>query len=314
MPWVESNHSRPSGTLGMMKAWYPVIGNVTLSDITAWSVEKQRSAWVKAGAKTMIVNHKINYLKTALNKAVAWGLLQKNPLTSVKPAKVDNRGVVRYLTYEEDIRLRNALDAREEKYRNERKNYNQWREERGHEPFPEYSENGFVDHLKPLVLLALDTGMRRGELFNLKWTDVAFDRNMLTIQGKTAKSGKTRHVPMTDEAFDILKRWSEKPQNSDYVFPSADGGVMDNIKNSWTRLMKNAEIKNFRFHDCRHTFASRLVMRGVDLNTVRELLGHSSIEMTLRYAHLAPAKLATAIATLNTGKPASDKNGKVNVA
>ena len=290
-----------------MKAWYPVIGNAKLSDITAWPVEKQRAAWLKAGANTVTVNHKINYLKIALNRAVAWGFLQKNPLTSVKPSKVDKLSVVRYLSDEEDTRLRDALYAREEKHRKQRNNNNQWRKERGYELFPEYSSNGFVDHLKPMVLLALNTGMRRGELFNLKWTDVAFERNMLTIQGKTAKSGKTRHIPMTDEASDILKRWSEKPQNSDYVFPGLDGGILDNIKTSWNRLVKDADIKKFRFHDCRHTFASRLVMRGVDLNTVRELLGHGSIEMTLRYAHLAPEKLATAIATLNTGKPTSEK-------
>lgn len=313
-PWIESNHSRPDDTMDKLEAWYPVIGDVKLSEITAWPVEKLRSAWLKSGVNPATVNHKIKYLKTALNRAVAWGCLQKNPLSSVKPSKVDNRSVVRYLTDEEDTRLHEALDAREEKHRQERKNYNQWRKERGYELFPEYSDNGFVDHLKPLVLLALDTGMRRGELFNLKWTDVAFDRNMLTIQGKTAKSGKTRHIPMTDEVFDILKRWSGNGNKSEYVFPSADGGIMNNIKTSWTRLLKKAEINNFRFHDCRHTFASRLVMNGVDLNTVRELLGHGSIEMTLRYAHLAPVKLATAIATLNIGKSVSNKNGKVNVA
>ena len=313
-PWVESNHRRPYDTLSMMKAWYPIIGELPLSDITAWTVEKQRAAWLKAGANTVTVNHKINYLKIALNRAVAWGLLQKNPLISVKLSKVDNRGIVRYLSDDEDLRLREALDTREEKYRKERKSYNQWRKERGYESFPEYSDNGFVDHLKPLVLLALDTGLRRGELFNLKWTHINFPGRILTVVGATAKSRKTRHVPMTDEAFDILTRWSESPKNSDYVFPSTNGGVMDNIKTSWTRLMKDAEIKKFRFHDCRHTFASRLVMRGVDLNTVRELLGHANIEMTLRYAHLSPAKLATAIATLNTGKPASDNNRKVNIA
>jgi integrase len=309
-PWTESNHSRPHDTLGMMKAWYPVIGDMPLSDITAWIVEKQRAAWLKADAKPVTVNHKINYLKIALNKAVSWGLLQKNPLASVKPTKVDNRSIVRYLSDEEDVRLRDALDAREEKHRKQRNSFNQWRTERGYEPFPEYSDNGCVDHLKPLVLLALNTGLRRGELFNLKWADISFDRNILTVQGKTAKSGKTRHVPLADEASEILKLWSEKPQISEYVFPSADGGVLDNIKSSWTRLMKDAEIKNFRFHDCRHTFASRLVMRGVDLNTVRELLGHSSIEMTLRHAHLAPEKLASAIATLNTGTPLSGITGK----
>jgi len=305
--WLESNHSQPKSTLGRLAAWYPIIGHVALSDITAWSVEKQRSIWLKAGANTKTVNHKISYLKTALNRAVAWGVLQKNPLDSVKLSKVDNRSIVRYLTDEEDTRLRDALDAREERHKEQRKDFNQQRKERGYEPFPEYSDDGFVDHLKPMVLLALNTGMRRGELFNLKWTDVAFDRSMLTIQGKTAKSRKTRHVPMTDEAFDTLKLWSEKPQNSDYVFPGDDGGRLKRICYLWFHLMKDAEIQKFRFHDCRHTFASRLVMRGVDLNTVRELLGHANIEMTLRYAHLAPVKLATAIATLNTGKLSADK-------
>jgi hypothetical protein len=86
--WVESNHSRPHDTLSMMKAWYPVIGDLPLSEITAWTVEKQRAAWLKTGANTVTVNHKINYLKIALNRAVAWGLLQKSPLSSVKLSKV----------------------------------------------------------------------------------------------------------------------------------------------------------------------------------------------------------------------------------
>jgi len=310
MPWVESNHCRPHDTLSMMKAWYPIIRNVKLSDITAWTVEKQRATWLKAGANTVTVNHKINYLKIALNRAVAWEVLQKNPLSSVKLSKVDKIGIVRYLSDEEDFRLRNALDAREEKHREKRESFNQWRKERGHEILPEYSDDGFVDHLKPLTLVALDTGLRRGELFKLKWVHVNFPGRILTVIGSTAKSKTTRHVPMTDEAFDVLKRWSdpEKPQKSDYVFPSADGGTLDSIKTAWNRLMKDAEIKNFRFHDTRHTFASRLVMRGVDLNTVRELLGHANITMTLRYAHLAPAKLATAIATLNIGKSLLDKS------
>jgi len=135
----------------------------------------------------------------------------------------------------------------------------------------------------------------------LKWEDIAFDRGMLTVQGKTAKSRKTRHVPLTEEAVDVLKRWRAQSQGTGIVFPNNTGGVMDNIKTSWRNLMKASKTRKFRFHDCRHTFASRLVMNGVDLNTVRELLGHADIKMTLRYAHLAPAKLAAAIATLNGG-------------
>jgi integrase len=189
------------------------------------------------------------------------------------------------------------MDNREMKHRAERERFNQWRRERGYEEYPAFAT--FTDHLKPIVLLALNTGMRRGELFNLKWEDVHFAGQILTVVGETAKSGKTRHIPMNKEALSVLRDWHEQRKESELVFPSADGGRLDNIKTSWEGLIKAAQIKNFRFHDLRHDFASKLVMAGVDLNTVRELLGHADIKMTLRYAHLAPEKLAAAVAKLN---------------
>jgi integrase len=104
---------------------------------------------------------------------------------------------------------------------------------------------------------------------------------------------------LNEGALSVLRDWQEQRKESELVFPSADGGRMDNISTSWEHLVKAAEIKNFRFHDLRHDFASKLVMSGVDLNTVRELLGHADIKMTLRYAHLAPEKLATAVSKLD---------------
>jgi integrase len=168
--------------------------------------------------------------------------------------------------------------------------------------FPVYPEGAFIDHLQPMVLSALNTGCRRGELFNLKWSDLDFTSRMLTVIGKTAKSLQTRHIPLNDEAFHTIQTWYQQRKNSDLVFPGADGERMDNIKKSWQRLMKDSKIEHFRFHDCRHDFASKLVMAGVDLNTVRELLGHSDIKMTLRYAHLAPQKLAAAVAMIGGGR------------
>ena len=172
-----------------------------------------------------------------------------------------------------------------------------WRAERGYELLPDLA--GFVDHLKPMVILSLNTGLRLGELFNLEWSEVDLERAMLTIRGEGAKSGQTRHVSLNDEALDMFNTWQSK---SERVFPGKGGGRLTNVNNSWRKLLKEAGITKFRWHDLRHHFASRLVMAGVDLNTVRHLLGHADIKMTLRYAHLAPAVTAAAVQKLVRGE------------
>jgi integrase len=168
------------------------------------------------------------------------------------------------------------------------------------EPAVRRPEHGaYTDHLAPIVLLALNTGLRRGELFNLRWADVDLTRAMVTVQGGGAKSGQTRHVPLNSEALAVIKAW--RPTDADAatcVFPSDEGAPLEDVKTAWLPLVKAAKITAFRFHDLRHTFASKLVMAGVDLNTVRELLGHADLKMTLRYAHLAPEHKAAAVAKL----------------
>jgi integrase len=295
-PWAETHLRHSKDSLGKISAWYPALGKSKLPDITTWNVEKQRAAWMKAGSNPLTINHKIASLKAALNKAVQWGILKSNPVSSIKLSRMDSSARIRYLTDDEEKRLRETLDIREGKRRQERQRFNKWRQERGYKEFPSFGV--FTDHLKPMILLDLNTGLRRGELFNLEWRDINFVGRILTVVGKTAKSGKTRHVPLNDEAYEVLQKWYEQRKPSEFVFPGRDGGRMDNISTSWERLIKKAKIEKFRFHDLRHDFASKLVMAGVDLNTIRELLGHSDIAMTLRYAHLAPEKLAAAVAKL----------------
>jgi integrase len=295
-PWAET-HLKSSGKwLHAIGRYLPDLGDKKLPEITPWLIEKHRSARLKAGVTAATANRNMTALKAALNKAVEWGVIKSNPLAAVKKMKEDRSPNVRYLNADEDKRLHDALDAREAKRRQDREKFNEWRRQRGYEQFPTFGT--FTDHLKPITLTALNTGMRRGELFNAKWTDINFVSRILTVMGKTAKSLQTRHIPLNDEVFEVLQKWYEQRKDSELVFPSHDGGRMDNISTSWERLMKDAKIENFRFHDCRHDFASKLVMAGVDLNTVRELLGHSDIKMTLRYAHLAPQKLAAAVAKL----------------
>ena len=271
-----------------------------LHEITVWDIEKRRRSRLKEGLSPATLNRDTGALKAALERAVEWGFIAANPLAKLKPLKETDRGKVRYLEPEETQRLMAALDSREERMRTERERHNGWCKDRGYEEWPDLRKLPFADHLKPMVLLSLNTGMRRGELFSLEWQDVDMKARMLTIRGTTAKSGKTRHIPLNETSFSLLQDWHRQTSGTGLVFKSPKTGKrFGHITTSWHKLCDDAKVKNFRWHDMRHDFASRLVMAGVDLNTVRELLGHSDIKMTLRYAHLAPEHKAQAVAKLD---------------
>lgn len=249
-------------------------------------------------ASVATTNRDLAAIKGALSMAVEWGHLEAHPLTRLKASRETSGGVVRYLTPEEEQRLRAALAAREQRRRDRRESGEAWRAARGAGGRGGWKPDAFTDHLAPLVLVALNTGLRRGELFGLTWQHVNLATKVVTVAAGTAKSGRTRHVPLNAEALDVLTRWRAQAAGTGLVFANAEGKRFGNVQTSWERLMVAAALPDFRFHDLRHSFASKLVMRGVDLNTVRELLGHADIKMTLRYAHLAPDKLADAVALL----------------
>ena len=123
---------------------------------------------------------------------------------------------------------------------------------------------------------------------------IDFSRRILTVEGGTAKNRQTRYVPLNDEAIGVLNRWRAQANSGHRIFEVRTG-----FKTAWAKLLKRAHITTFRWHDLRHHFASRLVQLGVPLNTVRDLLGHSSVAMSLRYAHLAPDQRREAVAKLN---------------
>ena len=298
-PWAEQNIRTAAATVQRLKTSFPDLQNRKLSEITPWLIEKWRMARLKGGAKPSTVNRDLNDLKSSLAKAVDWGYLEAHPIAAVKRSKEDRAPAVRFLTSNEETRLRAAVDAREARIRGERKRANAWRAARRYELLPDLQKRAFADHLKPMVLLSLNTGLRRGELFGLRWADIDLPHEMLTVRGPKAKSGNTRHIPLNEEARVVLEVWRASTVNPEaLVFPARDGGPLDNVRSSWAGVLRAAGVERFRWHDLRHTFASRLIMAGVDLNTVRELLGHSSYQMTLRYAHLAPEHKAAAVARL----------------
>jgi integrase len=298
-PWFSAENRSGKATIKNIATQFgKLLGKKPLAEITAWQIEKFKAGRLKAGIKPATVNRDLDRIRAALAKAVKWGLLKANPVATVKRAKVEEDPRIRYLTDEEEKRLRAALVAREERRRKQRMTGNVWSKARGRDALPEWAPDEFTDHLAPLVLLALNTGLRRGELFGLTWESVDLDRRQLKVTAATAKSGRTRHVPLNAEAFAVVQRLRKHCLGVGLVFPSASGARMTHINRSWAALVKAAALAGFHFHDCRHSFASRLVMSGADLYVVKELLGHSDFAMTQRYAHLSPEHKAAAVEKL----------------
>jgi integrase len=166
-----------------------------------------------------------------------------------------------------------------------------------------------------MVLLSLSTGIRKGALFGLEWRDVNFTERTLTLRGEIEKSDKTRHMFLNDTAYGALSKWKEQSHKTGpcaLIFPSPKTGKrIGNCDSSWEALLERAGIENFRWHDMRHDFASQLVMEGVDLNTVRELMGHADLKMTLRYAHLAPESKLQAVKVLDKKHRPETQNSSV---
>lgn len=295
MPWFNAHHKGHEKTQHTLSNNFDPIMSQRLDAITGRDLEQIRTGWMQAGNKASTVNRKMGSISGVFSRAVEWEYIDTHPLAKLKQLKVDSKGVIRYLAADETKRLRDALDARQDEMRDERESANAWRTDRHREPMPSLLGLPFTDHLKPMVLVSLNTGMRRGELFDLKWTAVNFDTKTITVAGATTKTSDTRHIPMNKETIGVLEAWKKQVSKSPYVFPGQGGGRFEDVKSSWLKLLERAQIVGFRWHDMRHDFASRLVMAGVPLNTVRDLLGHADIKMTLRYAHLAPGTKAAAV-------------------
>ena len=269
-----------------------------IAEINAFQIEAWRAARKKDGIAAATINRDLVTLRGAFSRALEARVLRVHPMAGVKALKVDKAPRVRYLSAAEAARLTKALADRDETRRLGRDNANQWRRDRGYDLRPALGT--YTDHVTPLVLLALHTGMRRGELLSLRWSDWDRVAGVLHVRAAETKDLESRALPLNADARTVLETWRPvpAPEAEALIFPGADGEEIGTVKTMWRILMREAKISRFRFHDLRHTFASWLVMAGVDLNTVRELLGHADLTMTLRYAHLAPGHRAAAVEKL----------------
>ena len=299
-PWFVANRKGGTTSVDLLQSYFDEFMDKRPSELSILDVEKwQRRKREEKGVKFSTLNRETTMLKSALNWAAKRGLITTNPLNSLKRLpETDSGGKTRYLSTEERTCLIEALNAREK----------EMQEARGRSLIHsnrQYLKSleglAFVDYLKPMVLVSLNTGMRRNALFSLRWDDIDFQAETILLRAEAAKSGKHTIIPMNTVTRETLSAWQKQTgRDSGLVFVNPlTGKKFDNCKKAWGSLLNDAKIKNFRWHDMRHDFASRLVMKGVDLNTVRELLGHSDIKMTMRYAHLAPEKKRKAVDMLD---------------
>jgi integrase len=291
-PWVKAHRPRTGDkTLDRIQLHFSRWYSQPLTAITLADVENWRTKRINEGIEPSTVRRDLDALSSVLTRAMKLKKVAENVVRQVERPKIDRSPKVRYLSKEEEARLRGALAERDEEMRAARGSANKWRTDRNQAPLPPLPHYG--DHLTPAVLVSINTGLRRGELLALRWVSIDTKAKQLTIEGSSAKNQQTRHIPLNSEALLVLNQWREQAPEGERVFAINTG-----FKSAWAPLLERAKVVNFRWHDLRHHFASRLVQAGVPLNTVRELLGHGSLAMTLRYAHLAPDQKAEAVARL----------------
>jgi len=220
-------------------------------------------------AKSRTINFEIDTLRLIFNLAIKWGHLRENPTKGVTKLKVEETKAPRFLAVAECELFLGACPA----------------------------------DLRSIYYTFLQTGMRKAELENLTWADVDLKRRQISICRKKNWQPKTgeRDIPISDGLLKLLKdlkRIQGKKGKDDFVFPVKTSGknTHNYLRDQLIKIASTAGIEDFtKIHTLRHTFASHLVMNGVDLPTVQKLMGHSDIETTMIYAHLAPDHLAAAV-------------------
>jgi len=255
--------------------WKRQIGDVLLSELTPVLISEHREllSQTETIRKTKKSNATVNRYLAALSTAIStaineWGWMENNPLSKLSKLK-EPRGRVRYFSDEERERF---LFACKESHNSD---------------------------LYAAVILALSTGGRKNEIWGLSWKDVNLKNGFITFE--ETKNDEPRSVPLTGYALKLMMKRSKAPRiDTDLVFPSrVDRHKHFDFRRPFQMALKAAQIEDFRWHDLRHCAASYLVMAGVDMRTVAEILGHKTIQMTQRYAHLSPEHLKDAVAKMN---------------
>jgi integrase len=261
---------RPSTAVNQrhhLEWWQDRIGHMCLAEVTPAVIVQHRDILLKTHSPGT-TNRYLGTISHAFTTAMQeWQWLDDTPFRRVSKPR-EPRGRVRFLSDEERDRLLAACQANQN------------------------------PQLHIIVILALSTGGRKGELLGLRWNDVDLQRGQVTF--RDTKNRDTRSVPLTGHALELLRQHAKvRRLDSDFVFPRRDGRRVMEIKKAWGNAIRRAEISDFRFHDLRHSAASYLAMNGASLAEIAEVLGHRSLSMVGRYAHLSEQHTAGVVARMN---------------
>ncbi|MCA9452559.1 MAG: site-specific integrase [Nitrospira sp.] len=242
-----------------------ILGNPPIHTLTVKVLEDYRQQRRSEGVGPATINKELATIKHALTKAVAWKMVRKEIRQDLRDVQKDKEppGRLRYLEDEQEARK-----------------------------ILEHCRGSF----KALVMTTLYTGMRRGEVLSLTWEQVDLKQGVIRLTH--TKNGEARDIPINETVRSVLEGLRTRIDVS-WVFHDEEGHQFKDTRKRFEWACKQAKITDFHFHDLRHTFASWLVMRGTPIVTVGELLGHKSLAMTMRYAHLSPAHKAEAVRSLD---------------
>ena len=263
-PTVSENTQRSYTT--SLKFLLPHFGDSNLISISPKMISRYKVLRKGDGVKPATVNRELAMLSKAFSLAAKeWEWLKDNPVSRVSKEK-ENNARDRWLSKDEEKRL---LD-----------NSPEW--------------------IKQIIIFSLNTGLRLGELIGLEWSRVDFSNKNILIDN--SKNGEQRTIPLNKYALDVVTQRSRvRSLKCDYVFINRYGGKINpnSLRDAFRKILRKVEIADFRLHDLRHSFATRLTQSDVDLYKISKLLGHKDIKMTQRYAHHCPDSLREGVEVLD---------------
>ena len=234
----------------LLKPLCQFFGNKKLSDINTKDIEDFKLSRLKE-VSPATVNRSLSVLRHLFNLAKKWKKFFGDNPVSIAGMLQENNQIERIITLGEEKRLIASS----------------------------------ISHLRPIIITALNTGMRRGEILGLRWSDIDLDNNLITISQTNSKSKRQRKIPINSVLRKHLAELKLKSGGNDFVFLSDKGQRLKEIKNGFDGACKRARIEGLRFHDLRHTAATRMIESGANIVAVSKILGHSDIKTTMRYTH-----------------------------